>query len=563
MSRLHDLVMAQDIEGVRSFMRSFPSKIDKPDESGSTPLAFAISAWRPSLPIIEMLLKAGANPQAPCPREYTGSVVLAAIKTGNVEVVRLLKEHGGDLHFRDAHNYTAMLNAVHGRGDRMPMVLYLVSEGVELNAVSSYAETPIRSAYRLHRFEVVKVLIEAGADESPLKWTRLMRAVTIGSRAEIDVALGDNVELEATDAFGQTILELAFLRADFATAMTLVGMGAAMDLDRLLHCAVIGGNTEAVSWLLDHGAEIEALDAIHATPLAAAAQSEDVDMVKLLLSRGAEPGSAIEDVDSESEKSAAILQALVDHSPGLVELDHERKRFLLGLGEISEGPLLGISTRDYLAGRSPVEGRYNPEDITQPFRVAMIRAGVNAYCARKRFDEGKLRSYTPRVDPVWCAQRFGQSYTRMPDGRVILIAGEHEDSYDPDFCIYNDVFVFMPHGEITIYGYPYSVFPPTDFHSATLVGDAIFIVGSLGYAEQRGGPTPVFRLDTNTYAIERIICSGRDPGWIYDLKATLVDRHLLRVRRPSTATKRVLDKKRWEDVDTFELDLDTRVWKEL
>ena len=43
--------------------------------------------------------------------------------------------------------------------------------------------------------------------------------------------------------------------------------------------------------------------------------------------------------------------------------------------------------------------------------------------------------------PVWCFSRFGTSLTELPDGRFVQIGGEHEDFYDPDFCIYNDVTV--------------------------------------------------------------------------------------------------------------------------
>ncbi len=35
----------------------------------------------------------------------------------------------------------------------------------------------------------------------------------------------------------------------------------------------------------------------------------------------------------------------------------------------------------------------------------------------------------------WTNQRFGQTTTVLPDGRTLAIAGEHEDSYDPDFWI--------------------------------------------------------------------------------------------------------------------------------
>ena len=94
--------------------------------------------------------------------------------------------------------------------------------------------------------------------------------------------------------------------------------------------------------------------------------------------------------------------------------------------------------------------------------------------------------------PGRCFDRFGQSSNQLPDGRVVCIAGEHEDSYDPDFYIYNDVVIQQPDGRIDIFGYPREVFPPTDFHTATLVGNRIVLIGSLGYPdERRPGETPV------------------------------------------------------------------------
>jgi len=99
---------------------------------------------------------------------------------------------------------------------------------------------------------------------------------------------------------------------------------------------------------------------------------------------------------------------------------------------------------------------------------------------------------------------------------AIYIAGEHEDSYDPDFYIYNDVIVIHPNLEIQIYGYPSAVFPATDFHSATLVQDeSIYIIGNVGYHGTREpGVTPVYRLDCQSYQIERIAITGDNPGWI-------------------------------------------------
>lgn len=155
----------------------------------------------------------------------------------------------------------------------------------------------------------------------------------------------------------------------------------------------------------------------------------------------------------------------------------------------------------------------------------MVRMGWTAFQARKAFDPaGDMLA----GGPVWCFDRFGQTRTALPDGRVICIGGEHEDYYDPDFHIYNDVIVVTPQGQgdaqIEIYGYPKSVFAPTDFHTATLYNDGIFIVGGLGYFGERGGDeTPVYRLDLRTYAIRRLPTSGQSPGWIYGHRARLVN----------------------------------------
>jgi hypothetical protein len=63
---------------------------------------------------------------------------------------------------------------------------------------------------------------------------------------------------------------------------------------------------------------------------------------------------------------------------------------------------------------------------------------------RHDFSHSAYRDTTP--GPFWSWQRFGRTSTKLPDGRVIHIAGEHEDSYDSDFCIYNDVVVEYPDG---------------------------------------------------------------------------------------------------------------------
>ena len=171
-----------------------------------------------------------------------------------------------------------------------------------------------------------------------------------------------------------------------------------------------------------------------------------------------------------------------------------------------------VTAERFREWRSRRFGRANPEPMDNPVWEWLIETRLDAYSANRRLDGPDPLE----AGPCWCFQRFGQSSTELPDGRIVLIAGEHEDSYDADFCIYNDVVVKHPDGEIDIYGYPRDVFPPTDFHSATLVGDRVVIIGSIGYVDdRRPGVTPVAVLDLATFAISTVTeTSGSPPGWI-------------------------------------------------
>ena len=178
--------------------------------------------------------------------------------------------------------------------------------------------------------------------------------------------------------------------------------------------------------------------------------------------------------------------------------------------------ILNEITNDEFKSEAPrTFGTKNPELMQNKVWKAILKYKLSAYKAKHSFGIEYL------WDAVWCFERFGRSKTKLPDGRIIKIAGEHEDFYDPDFCIYNDVTVFQPNGEFEIYGYPVDVFPCTDFHSATLVDSRIIIIGSLGYKEERkeNGPTSVFALDLNDYSITRLNTTGDDPKWIFKHKA--------------------------------------------
>jgi hypothetical protein len=216
-----------------------------------------------------------------------------------------------------------------------------------------------------------------------------------------------------------------------------------------------------------------------------------------------------------------------------------------------------ISAKEYAAQRSPRFGEKNPQRMEFEFWRQMVYSGQTAYAARREHGEDGMGG-----SPVWSFHRFGQTRSLLPDGTVVCVGGEHEDHYDPDFNIYNDVIVVSPAGEVTIYGYPEDDFPATDFHTATLCGDRIILIGRLGYAGRYGSDTPVYSLNLRTRKILRLWAGGDSPGWLYGHSAKLIEHGRAieitggRVMRPvgkawdsfrnPDAFKLLLDPLRWE-----------------
>jgi len=162
--------------------------------------------------------------------------------------------------------------------------------------------------------------------------------------------------------------------------------------------------------------------------------------------------------------------------------------------------------------------------------------------------------------PMICYERFGRSITVLDDGRIIEIGGEHEDGYMPEFCIYNDVTVFYPDGRIEIYGYPTDIFPPTDAHTTTFVGNSIYIIGNLGYQETRKhDTTPVYKMSIKDYSIQEVKTKGKMPKWIHGHKALYDGVNFITI---SGGT--IIQEKDWLDnKENFVLNLETLVWKKI
>ncbi len=539
---IHDLVLIGDAKALEELISSHPNPKQLVNLSGGgwteTPLFIALRQPHVNLEVVRLLLEAGADPnqvrsdslRSPGRDEFAIALML---KHGNLSLLKLFEKHGARLRGVFADGYTAVLWAIYAENDAEEIVEYLLQKGFAPNARTYFSnDTPIYAALRLGRYRLVDILLAAGAEESERLWTPLIKVCAIGTLEEVQRILAKTDDLDADDATGRSALDVALRRGHREIVDALLAAGASVTVDTKVRCGSLGnaissGNLDLVRLVLDKLAGVDSEQSHFDSALESAVAHGNSEVVRMLIEeRGASFGQEAIESALEYSDNRDIILMLLDIGADPAKLSKEGRRVLVGLPAASEVPLATISEDQYRAARYVREGRSNPEDLTDPFRLAMVQAGLNAYAPRCRFNDPPSfacgLTSNDRPPQVWCFDRFGQSFTPLPDGRTILIAGEHEDSYDPDFCIYNDVTVIFPDGQIQLFGYPYSVFEPTDFHTATLVGDFIWIIGGLGYMHQREGHVPVYRLDVRDYSIERIETYGAVPPRFYNHRATLV-----------------------------------------
>lgn len=443
------------------------------------------------------------------------------IQDTSFEKLQLLIHAGADVTFQSDPGYTALIKAACScREDAMRLLL---EAGSPTDVVSSYRESALSRVSGAGRFDLVKLLLDHGADPAPLEWTPLMMATVFGSQAEVQEILDAGADLEAVDRGGRSALLLAISHGDLAMAEWLMSRGAKLNHQTTtgistLRLAIQQDQEEALQWLLAEGLDPNECDDFKTTPLMVAAEYGAPKCFRLLTEAGADwqAQDHINETVVQKASDPEIVRILIEGGEDPSKLETEVLREFIGLGTADD---LEVTLKEFQQDRCRRFGRSHPEPVNSAFWNGMVRCGWNAYQANDLFDLSSFDS----GEATWCHDRFGMSLTCLPDGRFVQVAGEHEDGYDPDFCIYNDVIVHDGHGGFQIYAYPEKVFPPTDFHTATLVGSWIYLIGNLSYPEYRKTQAQVMRLNLESWAIEAVTTQGDDPGWIHRHQARVID----------------------------------------
>jgi ankyrin repeat protein len=308
--------------------------VNEPARDGSTALLWA--AYASNLDMAKALIAAGANVNTP--NRYGITPLLQAARVGDASLIAALLKAGATLAVTHPEGETALMSA--SRAGRVDAVKLLVEAGADLNSSDAYQEQTalMWAASEGHR-DVVEALLNAGADPNRRAhvttqqdrrhadhptggFTALMFAVRNGHEDVARALVKGGADPKQTNGDGVTATIVAIVNDRLDLARTLVDLGADPN-DGALYFAVDmhdattdmrardGSRLRAdhpntltsmdlIKLLLDRGADpnkafvgqlhnytLCCSDEINASPFYRAAIASDIDVMKLLIAKGA------------------------------------------------------------------------------------------------------------------------------------------------------------------------------------------------------------------------------------------------------------------------------------
>ena len=330
-SPLHWAVWADDPATVDELVRAGAS-VTAVNAFGVTPIYTA--AERGNATIIRRLIASGAKANG---TDRSGDTVLmAAVRSGSLDAVTALVEAGADVNAADPQlGHTVLMWAV--RSDSASIVKLLLARGASLEArtrtgakpaarppgagggshgvgivrsgVPPQGEqlptpggmTPLLFAARDGSLEAARVLVDAGANlnaADPNGMTPLMMAITNGQIRVAQLLVDKGADVRAADWYGRTPLWAAVEIRNLDMRSGATDNGIDRDAAMRLIASILDKGVDVNARVKEFPpqrrhllplASLEWVDFTGQTAFIRAAQSADVPVMKLLLSKGADP----------------------------------------------------------------------------------------------------------------------------------------------------------------------------------------------------------------------------------------------------------------------------------
>ncbi|MBW2736795.1 MAG: ankyrin repeat domain-containing protein [Deltaproteobacteria bacterium] len=253
--------------------------------------AFGAAISEGLVELVESMLAQGADINAPYCSKNWGSPLHLAIIKGREVVVRLLLDHGADMHARNAEWEQSPLHVACAR-DMHWLVELLIEQGAAVDTRDYENNTPL---HETHDVDIARLLVSEGADIRALNddgLTPLQCALHSGSACLARFLIEQGSDLQHLSKERGSLLHSACSGQDPDLVRYLLEAG--LDASALsgggwtpLHYCVVGNFTEAMLLLLERGAAVDAPNEEGHTSLHIAAKYCAVAAARTLLECGA------------------------------------------------------------------------------------------------------------------------------------------------------------------------------------------------------------------------------------------------------------------------------------
>ena len=318
-SRLADAVMTRDGAAVRTLLGQNVD-VNVPGKDGTPALHWSVR--EDDLATARLLVGAGADPKLA--NRYGVTPLFLASSNGNAEMIRLLLDAGADPNSADPTGETALMMAA--RVGTLDAVKLLVDRGAVVDAKDpTFQQTALMVAVRENHPEVVKLLVERGADVNAKTRVGATPAWILpnsvpGFGHGVGIVRGGLPARGLRNPIPGALFPLLYAARDGRLEIARTLVTAKADVNQVdangitpLITAITNNHVDVARFLIDHGADIQISDWYGRTPLWAAVETRNMDvdnatfvnsidrapfldLIRILLERGADPNVRMKEV---------------------------------------------------------------------------------------------------------------------------------------------------------------------------------------------------------------------------------------------------------------------------